>query len=61
MASSFLIGFLEVSALEVGGKHGDLLLATFATFFEFVKPTKLGGGFKYFLFSSLFGEDFPFD
>ena len=24
-------------------------------------PSELGGGFKYFLFSSLFGEDFQFD
>ena len=26
-----------------------------------VTPTYLGGGFKYFLFSPLFGEDFQFD
>ena len=25
------------------------------------KQTNLGGGFKYFLFSPLFGEDFQFD
>ena len=25
------------------------------------QPVKLGGGFKYFLFSPLFGEDFQFD
>ena len=25
------------------------------------KPSKLGGGFKHFLFSPLFGEDFQFD
>ena len=32
-------------------------------FFEDFLPSKkhLGGGFKYFLFSPLFGEDFEFD
>ena len=27
----------------------------------FLLNIQLGGGFKYFLFSPLFGEDFPFD
>jgi len=39
---------------EVGTQSEDLVLANGQQF-------KLGGGFKYVLFSSLFGEDFQFD
>ena len=30
-------------------------------FFELIYHQSLGGGFKHFLFSSIFGEDFHFD
>ena len=60
----------ELGLFGAGGGRGEMhLLVTIARdkfhqetlFFSVEFLTELGGGFKYFLFSSLFGEDSHFD
>ena len=49
---------VSLSGAAGGSDFGKICLADFGLKHVF---SKLGGGFKYFLFSPLFGEDFQFD
>ena len=51
----------DLQVIEVQGLGWKFWKLTSGGWSECCKDPQLGGGFKYFLFSSLFGEDFQFD
>ena len=61
--SKFVLSFEKSDIFNPFGNLQNLDSQPDIVWLEFVTPPKLGGGggFKYFLFSPVFGEDFQFD